>query len=44
MNLIEQLRLIDVGWRDAVEIAIASYAIYRVLLLLHDELCDVKCT
>lgn len=35
MNLIEQLRLIDLGWRDAVEIALASYAIYRVLLLLH---------
>jgi diadenylate cyclase len=35
MNLLEQLRLIDLGWRDALEIAIASYAIYRVLLLLH---------
>ena len=35
MNIFEQLRLIDVGWRDALEIAIASYAIYRVLLLLH---------
>src|SRR3954467_6134467 len=35
MNLLEQLRLIDIGWRDALEIAIASYAIYRVLLLLH---------
>lgn len=34
MNLLEQLRLIDVGWRDVVEIAIASFAIYRVLLLL----------
>lgn len=36
MNFFEQLRLIDPpGWRDAMEIAIASYAIYRVLLLLH---------
>ena len=34
MNLLEQLRLIDLGWRDVVEIAIASFAIYRVLLLL----------
>ena len=34
MNLFEQLRLIDLGWRDVVEIAIASFAIYRVLLLL----------
>lgn len=35
MNLFEQLRLIDLDWRDGVEIALASYAIYRVLLLLH---------
>jgi diadenylate cyclase len=35
MNLLEQLRLIEIGWRDAVEIALVSYAIYRVLLLLH---------
>ena len=35
MNLFEQIRLIDMGWRDVLEIAIASYAIYRVLLLLH---------
>jgi diadenylate cyclase len=34
MNLLEQLRLIDLGWRDVVEVAIASFAIYRVLLLL----------
>jgi diadenylate cyclase len=34
MNLLEQLRLIDLGWRDVVEIAVASFAIYRVLLLL----------
>jgi diadenylate cyclase len=35
VNLLEQLRLIDLGWRDALEIAVASYVIYRVLLLLH---------
>lgn len=35
MNLLEQLHLIDIGWRDALEITIASYAVYRVLLLLH---------
>ena len=35
MNILEQLRLNGVGWRDVLEIAIASYAIYRVLLLLH---------
>jgi diadenylate cyclase len=37
MISLDQLRLIarDVGWRDVLEIAIASYAIYRILLLLH---------
>jgi diadenylate cyclase len=35
MSFFEQLRLIDFGWRDALEILIASFAIYRVLLLLH---------
>src|ERR1051325_5549163 len=35
MNILEQLRLIHPGWRDAVEIAIVSFAIYRVHLLLH---------
>jgi diadenylate cyclase len=34
VNILDQLRLMDVGWRDGLEIAIASYAIYRVLLLL----------
>jgi len=34
MNLLDQLRFMDFGWRDALEIAVASYAIYRVLLLL----------
>jgi diadenylate cyclase len=35
MNVFEQLRLMEIGWRDLLEIAVASYAIYRVLLLLH---------
>lgn len=35
MNVIDQFQLIKPGWRDALEIAIASYAIYRMLLLLH---------
>ena len=35
MNVIEQLRLLHPGWRDFLEIAIVSYAIYRVLLLVH---------
>lgn len=35
MSFFEQLRLLHPGWRDALEIAIVSFAIYRVLLLLH---------
>lgn len=35
MTFFEQLRLLHPGWRDALEIAIVSFAIYRVLLLLH---------
>ena len=35
MSLLEQLRLLTLGWRDVLEVAIVSYAIYRVLLLLH---------
>jgi diadenylate cyclase len=34
MSVFEQLRLLHPGWRDALELAIVSYAIYRVLLLL----------
>lgn len=34
MSVFEQLRLLHPGWRDALEIVIVSYAIYRVLLLL----------
>src|SRR4051812_9476961 len=37
MNLLDQLSLMlsEFGWRDVLEIGVASYAIYRVLLLLH---------
>lgn len=35
MNVFEQLRLLHPGWRDLLEVAIVSYAIYRVLLLVH---------
>ena len=35
MSVLEQIRLLSLGWRDFLEIAIVSYAIYRVLLLLH---------
>jgi len=35
MSFLEQIRLLTVGWRDILEIAIVAYAIYRVLLLLH---------
>jgi diadenylate cyclase len=34
MSFFEQLRLLRPGWRDALEVALVSYAIYRVLLLL----------
>src|SRR6185503_1959233 len=35
VSFLEQLRLLTVGCRDVLEIAIVAYAIYRVLLLLH---------
>ena len=35
MSILEQLRLLHVGWRDILEVAIVSIAIYRVLLLIH---------
>jgi diadenylate cyclase len=34
-NVFDQFRIMHPGWRDALEILIASYAIYRVLLVLH---------
>src|SRR3954469_11088238 len=35
MSVFEQLKLLHPGWRDLLEVAIVSYAIYRVLLLVH---------
>jgi len=35
MSFFDQIQLLHAGWRDALEIAIVSYAIYRVLLVLH---------
>lgn len=35
MNLYEQLRLLHPGWRDVLEVAVVSYAIYRALILIH---------
>ena len=35
MSFVEQLRLLHPGWRDLLEVAVVSYAIYRVLLLFH---------
>ncbi len=35
MSIFEQMRLLHPGWRDLLEIAVVSFAIYRVLLLIH---------
>jgi diadenylate cyclase len=35
MRELLQLRLLHPGWRDGVEVAIAAYAMYRVLRLFH---------
>jgi diadenylate cyclase len=35
MSVLEQLRLLHPGWRDLLEVAVVSFAIYRVLLLIH---------
>ncbi len=35
MSVFEQIRLLHPGWRDVLEVAIVSYAVYRVLLLFH---------
>jgi len=35
MSVLEQLRLLHPGWRDALELLVVSYAIYRVLVLIH---------
>ena len=34
MSVLEQLRLLQFGWRDAIEIAVIAFVIYRVLLLV----------
>ena len=35
MTILDHLRLLQLGWRDALEIALVAYVIYRVLLLIH---------
>lgn len=35
MSILEQLRLLHPGWRDVLEIAVVSFAIYRGLVLIH---------
>jgi diadenylate cyclase len=35
MSILEQLRLLHPGWRDVLEVALVSFAIYRVLLLVY---------
>jgi len=35
MSIFEQLRLLHPGWRDVLEVAVVSFAIYRVLLLVY---------
>jgi diadenylate cyclase len=32
---VDQFRILEFGWRDAVEIVVVAYVIYRVLLLIH---------
>jgi len=35
VNILDQFRFLSFGWRDAIEIAVVAYGIYRLLLLLH---------
>lgn len=35
MNIFEHLRLLRPDWRDVIEIAVVSYALYRVMHLFH---------
>jgi len=35
VRVLDQFRFLTFGWRDAIEIVIVAYAIYRVLLLIH---------
>ena len=35
MSIIDQFRFLSFGWRDAIEIVVVAYVIYRLLLLIH---------
>ncbi|MEO8335469.1 MAG: diadenylate cyclase CdaA [bacterium] len=35
MTELEQLRLLNPGWRDVLEVIVVAYALYRALLLFH---------
>jgi diadenylate cyclase len=35
VNELQQLRLLEPGWRDVLEVVVVAYALYRVLLLFH---------
>jgi diadenylate cyclase len=35
MTVFDQIGLLEFGWRDAIEIAVVAFVIYRALLLLH---------
>lgn len=35
MSILDQFRFLSFGWRDAIEIALVAYGIYRLLLLIH---------
>ena len=35
MSFLDQFRLLQPNWRDAIEIIVVAYVIYRLLLLLH---------
>ena len=35
MNLLGQLRVLNLTWRDAVEIVLVAFVLYRALLLIH---------
>lgn len=35
VRVLDQFRFLSFGWRDAIEIVVVAYAIYRVLLLIH---------
>ena len=35
MTVLDQFRFLSFGWRDAIEIVVVAYVIYRLLLLIH---------